>query len=117
MAVDSGEARKYKGKSLNKIALEDITFQSAEVGSNEEVDINEGTTNSEVESCHSELKNEKPVSLKRKRALVLSSSSDEENFVQATKSKPQQSLIYFSRATNAEECISYILSGQGLSFG
>ena len=117
MAVDSGEARKYKGKSLNKIALEDITFQSAEVGSNEEVDINKGTTNSEVESCHSELKKEKPVSLKRKRVPVLSSSSDEENFVQATKSKPQQSLIYFSRATNAEECISYILSGQGLSFG
>ena len=35
MAVDSAEARKYKGKSLNEIALEDITFQSAEVGSDE----------------------------------------------------------------------------------
>ena len=117
MAVDFGEARKYKGKSLNEIDLEDITFKSAEVESNEEVDINKGTANSVVESCHSELKNEKSVSLKRKRALVFSSSSDEENFVQATKSKPQQSLMDFSRATNAEECISYILSGQGLSFG
>ena len=44
------------------------------------------------ESCYSELENEKSVSLKRKRSLVLSSSSDEENFVQAKKSKPQQSL-------------------------
>ena len=43
MAVDFSEARKYKGKSLNEIALEDISFKSAEVGSNEEVDINEGT--------------------------------------------------------------------------
>ena len=33
MVVDSAEARKYKGKSLNEIALEDISFQSAEVGS------------------------------------------------------------------------------------
>ena len=92
MAVDSGEARKYKGKSLNEIALEDISFQSAEVGSDEEVDMNEGSANSEVESCHSESENEKYVSLKRKRAPVLSSSSDEESFVQAKKSKPQQSL-------------------------
>ena len=70
MAVGSGEARKYKGKSLNEIALEDISFQSTEVGSNEEVDINKGTVNSEVESCHSELKNEKSVSIKRKRAPI-----------------------------------------------
>ena len=70
MTVDSGEARKYKGKSLNEISLEDISFKSAEVGSDEEVDINEGTANSEVESCHSEWKEEKSVSLKRKRAPV-----------------------------------------------
>ena len=92
IAVDSGEARKYKGKSLNEIAIEDISFESAQVGSNEEVDMNEGTANSEVESCHSESENEKSVSLKRKRAPLLSSSSDEENFVQAKNSKPQQSL-------------------------
>ena len=83
MAVDSGEARKYKGKSLNEIALKDISFQSAEIGSDEEVYMNEGTANSEFESCHSESKNKKSVSLKRKRAPVLSGSSDEENFVQA----------------------------------
>ena len=45
-------------------------------GAVEEVDINEGTANNEVESGHSEW--EKSVSLKRKRAPVLSSSSDEE---------------------------------------
>ena len=44
---------------MNEIALEDISFQSAEVGSDEEVDMNEGTANSEVESCHSEAENEK----------------------------------------------------------
>ena len=54
-----------------------------------EVDINVGTANNEVESGHSEW--EKSVSLKRKRDPVLSSSSDEENFVPAKKRKPQQS--------------------------
>ena len=82
--------------------------------------MNEGTANSEVESCHSESENEKSVSLKRKRAPVLSGSSDEENFVQAKKEQTTTKFkkkVDYSRATNAKECISYILSGQGLSFG
>ena len=105
---------------MNEISLEDISFKSAEVGSDEEVDINEGTADSEVESCHSEWKEEKSLSLKRKRAPVLSSSSDKEKFVPAKKEQTTTKFkkkANYSRATNAEECISYILSGKGSSFG